>query len=122
MPRSSRAENDQRGEIVRVQGRLDVLRPSRKSESREEEEYGYEEERKGRGRRMINGLEQAFCSMRIKENIGDPRRADIYNPSGGRVTTLNSQKLPVLHYLKLSAVRRYLRRVSKTPNNLCVRN
>jgi len=104
-----KGRNDQRGEIVRVQGKLGVLRPSR-SESREEE-YGHEEEREERGK-MANGLEQAFCSMRIKENIGDPRRADIYNPDGGRLTTLNSQKLPILRYLKLSAWRGSLRRVS----------
>ena len=105
-----KGRNDQRGEIVRVQGKLGVLRPSR-SESREEE-YGSEEEREERGR-MANGLEQSFCSMRIKENIGDPRRADVYNPNGGKLTTLNSQKLPILRYLKLSASRGSLRRVNK---------
>ncbi|ONK79618.1 uncharacterized protein A4U43_C01F8210 [Asparagus officinalis] len=79
-----KGRNDERGEIVRVQGRLEVLRPSR-SESMGRggggEEYEYEEERG----RVVNGLEQAFCSMRIKENIGNPRRADVYNPNAQRI-------------------------------------
>ncbi|KAL8515816.1 hypothetical protein ACS0TY_014496 [Phlomoides rotata] len=40
-----------------------------------------------------------------KQNIDNPARADVYNPRGGRITTLNSQSLPILSYLRLSAER-----------------
>ncbi|XP_020243671.1 glutelin type-A 1-like [Asparagus officinalis] len=90
-----KGRNDNRGEIIRVEEELRVIRPSRM----EREEY--EEER--RRQTTVNGLEQAFCSLRIKENIDDPERADIYNPNAGRITHLNSKKLPILRYLQLNA-------------------
>ncbi|KAF3950468.1 hypothetical protein CMV_023785 [Castanea mollissima] len=62
-----------RGNIVRVKGRLQVARPPR-------------------------------------ENIHDPSRANIYNPEAGRISTLNSHNLPVLHWLQLSAEFRRLHR------------
>lgn len=51
----------------------------------------------------VNGLEESFCNLRLKENIEEPSRADVYNPHAGRITTVNRQKLPILRYLKLSA-------------------
>ena len=110
-----RGRNDNRGEIVRVEGAFRIVKPSR-TEEEQEEEYEHEEERERH--RPANGIEQAFCSMRIKHNIDDPSRADIYNPNAGRTTTLNSQKLTILKYLQLNAVRGVLHRVMKYFQNL----
>lgn len=99
-----KGQNDNRGEIVKVEEEFQVIRPSKIGHS---EEYGYEEER----RRTPNGLEQAFCSMRITENMDNPARADIYNPNAGRITTINSQKLPILRFLQLSAEKGVVHRV-----------
>ncbi|XP_024032266.1 legumin B-like, partial [Morus notabilis] len=57
------------------------------------------------GRDCDNGLEETFCSMRLKENIGDPSRADIFTPQAGRISTVNSFNLPILRHLRLSAER-----------------
>ncbi|XP_019709442.1 cocosin 1 [Elaeis guineensis] len=91
--RKLQCKDDQRGEIVRVEKGLEVLRPSSEKQEREE---------RGRG---TNGLEEAMCSMRNRENIDSSRRADVYIPRGGRITNLNSQKLPMLSFIQLSAER-----------------
>lgn len=126
--RKLQSRNDQRGDIVRVERTLRILRPSR-SEEREERS----EERSERGERrereesrerysedrdaMVgNGLDEALCSMKMKENIGEPMKADIYKPNGGRITYLNSQKLPILKYIQMSANRGVLHRVSASFN------
>ena len=79
---------------------LEVLRPSSEKQEREE---------RGRG---TNGLEEAMCSMRNRENIDSSRRADVYIPRGGRITNLNSQKLPMLSFIQLSAERVVLYKVT----------
>ncbi|KAI8006416.1 hypothetical protein LOK49_LG07G01662 [Camellia lanceoleosa] len=43
--------------------------------------------------------------MRIRENIADPERADVYTAQGGRISTLNSHNLPILRNLQLSGER-----------------
>ncbi|KAI3864410.1 hypothetical protein MKW92_012083 [Papaver armeniacum] len=88
-------QNDQRGNIVFVEGGLRVVRP----------QQGEEEEERQQRYRTTNGLEETMCSMRLKQNIANPTRADIYSEKGGRITTLNSQKLPILNYLQMSAER-----------------
>ncbi|GAV69599.1 Cupin_1 domain-containing protein [Cephalotus follicularis] len=133
LARQLQSENDQRGIIVRVKQDLEILSPQsqqgeegererERQEEREEEEErrsrrggseeerhsrrgGSEEERRRRRYRegRDNGIEEAFCSMRLRENIADPRRADTYNPRAGRINTLNSHDLPILSYLQLSA-------------------
>lgn len=105
-------QEDNRGTIIRV-NRLDVVKPPSRREEREEEE---EEEEESSRRSRDNGLEETFCSMRVKENIGDPQRADIFNPRAGRISTLNSNKLPILRFLRLSAERTSLYRVSNAFN------
>ena len=87
-------QNDNRPQIVRVKGRLDFVQPA---ESEQEER-----QQQGQGR---NGFEETFCNFRIKENIGRPSRADVFSPQAGRVSTLNSFKLPILRHLDLSAER-----------------
>lgn len=104
-------EQGNRGTIVRVKDRLQVVRPPRmeheEHEEREQERERSQQRRRGRGGRHDddNGLEETFCTMRLKENIADPERADIFNPQAGRLTTLNSYNLPILKFLRLSAER-----------------
>ncbi|KAK6929775.1 Cupin 1 [Dillenia turbinata] len=93
--RKLQSQDDMRGMIVRVKEGLKVVSP----QMMEEEEQGR------RPRRSRNGLEETFCTMRLRENIADASRADVYNPHGGRVSHLNSQKLPILANLQLSAER-----------------
>ncbi|CAN1131630.1 11S globulin [Linum perenne] len=51
------------------------------------------------------GVEETFCSMRMRENIGDPSNADIFTPEAGRIRSINSHNLPVLRWIQLSAER-----------------
>ncbi|XP_073012187.1 cocosin 1-like [Typha latifolia] len=106
------SQNDQRGEIVRVRQGLHLLRPTiregREREEEEEEEVGGQypqEQREGCREQQSNGLDETFCNLRSRENINDPSKADIYTPRGGRITRLNSQKLPILNLVQMSAVR-----------------
>ena len=108
---------------MKVKGRLQVARPPRSREERErlerqEREQEREDEREqresrrgGHGRGGYNGIEETLCTLRLRENIHDPSRADIYNPHAGRISTLNSYNLPVLRWLQLSAEFGRLQRV-----------
>ncbi|KAJ3707245.1 hypothetical protein LUZ61_010950 [Rhynchospora tenuis] len=117
--RRLQSQSDQRGDTVRVEQGLRLLRPARSQEEREQPEE-YEPERYpevGYGQwgpqyrgNFSNGLEENFCTLKIQHNINDPNRADIYNPRGGRITRVNSQKLPILNIVQLSATRGVLRR------------
>ncbi|KAI3979536.1 hypothetical protein MKX01_001728 [Papaver californicum] len=91
--RNLQSQNDNRGNIVRVENGLRLIRPPRRVE---------EEEREQREIRY-NGFEETLCAARLVQNIADPGRADVYSPLGGRISSLNSQKLPILSYLQLSA-------------------
>ncbi|KAL5851806.1 hypothetical protein ACOSQ3_006924 [Xanthoceras sorbifolium] len=87
----------QRGIIVRVEKEFHVITPQRhEQEGREEEE----EREQQRGR--YNGLEETFCSMKLRHNINKPSLADSYNPRAGRATSINAYVLPILNYLQLS--------------------
>ncbi|KAJ3671148.1 hypothetical protein LUZ60_008574 [Juncus effusus] len=124
--RRLQSQNDQRGEIVHVQRGLQVLRPSRSQEFQQEQEFRgerYQGERTWefggescQGSRRTesignysNGLDENFCTMKIRQNIDNPSRADFFNPRGGRVTIVNSQKLPILNNIQMSAGRVVLR-------------
>ncbi|KAJ6736244.1 12S SEED STORAGE PROTEIN CRC [Salix viminalis] len=89
-------ESDRRGNIVRVKGGLQIVMPP----SLRQDEH--EQEHRGEHR---NGLEETMCTMRIRENIGDASRADVFTPEAGRISTLNSHKLPILRHIQLSAER-----------------
>lgn len=106
--RNLQGREDQRGRIIRVE-RFDVLSP----EFEEREEQRPSREREGRGGSQPNGLEETICTMRLGENLGRPSRADVYNPRGGRISTLNSHKLPILNWLQLSAERGVLYQASQ---------
>ncbi|KAJ7972648.1 11S seed storage globulin [Quillaja saponaria] len=112
--RQLQGENDDRRNIVKVQGGLSVIRPRESRQGEEEEEEREERSRERReeqerghrrGGRGGNGLEETICTLRIKENLNDPQRADFYNPQAGRISTVNSFTLPILNNLQLSAER-----------------
>ncbi|CAM8928694.1 unnamed protein product [Rhodiola kirilowii] len=131
-------QDDNRGNIITVEGGLQVIHPPHmtereetgrgrgESESRHGGRGGGESEWRhggrgggesewrhggrggrggGRGGRGDNGFEETLCNMRLRENINDPERADIYTTRGGRISTINSFNLPVLSWLDLSAER-----------------
>ncbi|GMH29229.1 hypothetical protein Nepgr_031072 [Nepenthes gracilis] len=89
--------NDNRGNIVRVERSLEVLRPEWRLEE--------EEIREERRRESENGIEETFCTIKLIENTNNPSMADLFNPRGGRITTIDSKKLTILDYLQLSAER-----------------
>ena len=101
--RKLQSESDRRGNIVRVKGGLQIVMPP--SLRQEEQEQGQRGEHR-------NGLEETMCTMRIRENIGDPSRADVFTPEAGRISTVNSHNLPILRYIQLSAERGVLYNVS----------
>ncbi|KAB8491080.1 hypothetical protein FH972_025376 [Carpinus fangiana] len=103
LARRLQSRDDQRGRIVFVQDELQVLSPQRQEQEREERRW----------ERDDNGVEETFCTLRLQHNIADPRNADVYNPRGGRLTSLNSLNLPILRYLQLSAERGVLYNVRK---------
>ncbi|CAN1180827.1 11S globulin subunit beta, partial [Linum perenne] len=66
-------------------------------------------------RRMKNendnrGIIETFCSAKLKQNLNDPSRADVFNPRAGRVTSVNSHNLPILRALRLSVQKVHLYR------------
>ncbi|KAF9666037.1 hypothetical protein SADUNF_Sadunf16G0187200 [Salix dunnii] len=98
--RRMKNENDNRGIIIQVQHELQVVSPQ---ESREEEEREREHQRRQGG--GSNGLEETFCTAKLKHNINNPEDADVFNPQAGRLTTVNSLNLPILRHVQLSAQR-----------------
>eukprot|EP00258_Populus_trichocarpa_P015103 XP_006370929.1 legumin B [Populus trichocarpa] len=99
LARSMRNEKDNRGIIVRAEHELQVVSPHQSREEEREIEY-----RGGRGG-GFNGIEETFCTARLKHNINDPERADFFNPRAGRLTTVNSLNLPILRSVQLSVER-----------------
>lgn len=97
--RKLQSQNDKRGKIVKVENGLQVVRPQ------------ISQEEEGREYKTINGLEETICSMRIRENLDDPQRADAYVSRAGRLSSLNSLNLPILRNLQLSAERGILYKV-----------
>ncbi|KAK7267357.1 hypothetical protein RIF29_20027 [Crotalaria pallida] len=57
----------------------------------------------GRLQGRSNGIEETICSVELRENIADPSRADLFNPTAGRISTVNSLTLPILRWFQLSA-------------------
>ncbi|KAL4030447.1 hypothetical protein IC575_008684 [Cucumis melo] len=120
LARKLRGEDDFRRNIIKVEGQLEVIRPPRSRgghrgeeqewEEEQEEEMQRQRERHQRRRWDDNGLDETICSMRMKENIGDASRADMYTPEAGRLSTTNSHRFPILRWLQLSAERGVLYR------------
>ncbi|XP_031099913.1 11S globulin seed storage protein Jug r 4-like [Ipomoea triloba] len=96
-------ENSQqeRGHIITVERELQLIAPW----------YSQSEERKsGRQGGSSNGLEETLCTARVRQNIDNPERADIYDPQAGRFTALNRFTLPIFGLVRLSASRGVLNR------------
>ncbi|PON41532.1 11-S seed storage protein [Parasponia andersonii] len=96
--------DDRRERIVRVREDLSIITPARIEEEERRRYGGYE----GSYGEYYNGLEETFCTLRLRHNIDHPSQADIFNPRGGRVTTVNSFNLPILRFLQLTAKRAVL--------------
>ncbi|XP_015583442.2 11S globulin seed storage protein Ana o 2.0101 [Ricinus communis] len=103
LARKMRGENDNRGIIVSVEHDLEMLAPQRSQEEERQEREEEAQRQLERGREgSYNGLEETFCTARMKHSINNPSQADIYNPRAGRVTNLNNHNFPILRYLQLS--------------------
>ena len=94
--RNLQGRDDQRGNIVQAERDIEVISPQYQGEERERQ--------KERSANTVNTI----CTLRLRENIGRSTRADVYNPRGGRISTLNGQDLPILNALRLSAERGFL--------------
>lgn len=97
LARKLQGERDQRGVMVQLGERLEVVSGAVMEESVERD----------------NGIAETICSMSLRHNIGDPSRADIHNPHGGYITSANSLNLPILRDIQLSAERGVLYQVWK---------
>ncbi|PWA76653.1 11-S seed storage protein, conserved site-containing protein [Artemisia annua] len=86
-------QNDNRGLIVRAEN-FQVVFPG----EQERQQSSPQDE-------FANVCASHLCSAQLSANIANPAFADVYNPRGGRVSSLNSHKLPVLDLLQLSAER-----------------
>ncbi|KAF2286813.1 hypothetical protein GH714_030485 [Hevea brasiliensis] len=96
-------ENDNRGNIVKVREKLNLVTPISKSHGEREEKQKRENPRGGGGRGGLYDLEDSFCTLRMKENIDNPASADVYSPGVGRVSTVDSHNLAILKLLQLRA-------------------
>ncbi|XP_078152861.1 cocosin 1-like [Carex rostrata] len=128
LARRLQSQTDKRGEIVFVPQGLRMLRPSRSQEVQQQEfeesmqgqeqyrermqgqEEYYGESMQGQWNITTNGLDEAFCTMKIRSNIDKPSRADYFNKRVGRVARVDSQKLPILNLVQMSATRVVLQR------------
>ena len=105
--RKLQGKNDRRGNIVRVEGGLQAVLPPRRKQQQQDPLYA-----------SGNGYEETICSMRLRQNIGDPRRADVYTPGGGHRTSVTGYDLPILrNTVRLSAHKGQLNQVLSFSNS-----
>lgn len=83
---------DERGLIVKVKGGMSVIRP----DEGQQEEYGQQDS---------NGLEETLCNVKIRTNIDNRRRVDIYSRQAGSLNIVNHYKLPILRSMGMGAER-----------------
>ncbi|KAJ1691696.1 hypothetical protein LUZ63_015851 [Rhynchospora breviuscula] len=111
LARQLQSQNDPRGEMVFVKQGLQMLMPTRSQEMQQQE---FEEsvpglQQYGEGMwgpyNTTNGLDEMFCTMKIRSNIDRPSQADYFNQRGSRVAIVNSQKLPIMNIVQMSATR-----------------
>ncbi|KAK6278829.1 hypothetical protein POUND7_019096 [Theobroma cacao] len=112
-------QKDNRGAIVKCQLEFDVVSPQseeeeQRQEGNEEEEEGQEQEQEQERGQRREKREQGRQGRKVEEvptltgnilhnEVNNPSLADIFNPRGGRISTVNSYSLPILQYLQLSA-------------------
>ncbi|KAK1377109.1 Cocosin 1 [Heracleum sosnowskyi] len=101
-----KGKNVKEGHIITVEKELQVERPERQ----QQEEHSQQGEGEGQGKEHGNGLEETSCSVRIRVNLDNIDRADIFNPQAGHLISLNSHHLPILRDVQLSAERGHLRK------------
>lgn len=86
MARQLQCQNDQRGEIVRVEPGLTLLQPYASLQEQEPSEHyqqrQYQQSQYGGG--CSNGLDETLCIIRVRRNIDNPNLANTYNPRAGR--------------------------------------
>lgn len=108
-----KGQQDQRGGIVRAE-QLRLYLPEFDEQERERQQQQQQKYGGGSGQGWrFNGLEETLCTVKLRENIGHPTKADVFNPRAGRISTANSQTLPILSLLQLSAERGFLYSVSQ---------
>lgn len=126
LARRLQSQNDPRGEIVHVRQGLQMLRPTRSGQEMQQKQQQYEgsesmqmqqgqtpneeEDTEMQQSTTSNGLDEMFCTMKIRINIDNPARADFYHQQVGRIAKVNSQKLPILNLVQMSASRVVLQR------------
>lgn len=109
--RKLKSENDNRGNIVLVENGLQLVRPPRSEQEEKQQRQGQQgQQEQEEQESSSNGIEETFCTVRFRENIGEAIRADVYNPQGGRLRSINSGTLPILKVLQMSAERGVLYR------------
>lgn len=110
--RKLQGQNDRRGNIVRVEGGLHLVLPPSRRQQEEQGEQQQQQDPLFNAASHGNGYEETICSMSLKQNIGDPRRADIYTPRGGYRSSVTHYDLPALQRLvTLSAHKGHLYKV-----------
>ncbi|XP_023770765.1 11S globulin seed storage protein 1 [Lactuca sativa] len=103
--RQLKGQNDNRGFIVQADN-FRVITPEKQEQGRERQRSSPSRGKSGRrGGGGANGFDETLCSAQLSANLANPTHADVYNPRGGRVSSLNSHKFPVLDLLQLSAER-----------------
>nr|CAA90643.1 legumin; 11S globulin [Welwitschia mirabilis] len=89
---------------------LDIPYPRRRGDESESEVRRGRESTSKEGKRMANGVaEETVCSMRMRHFLDNPNDAEVYVAGGGRMNTVNRQKLASLRFVKLAADRVSLR-------------
>ena len=104
--------DDGRGFIVNPQKRIKVMVPEE-----QEKETHFEEQRRGKSSRSRryspswsregadNGLEETFCTMKMRHNMETRRESDVFSRQAGRLNLVNMNKLPILGWIDMSAER-----------------
>jgi len=89
----------QNGEIVMLHEGLKV----KPLQSHEEEEEDQRLRMAAGSAGPLKGLDQAFCSLKTKENID--QGGDVEDPRAGTLSNLNSNKFPILDIVQISLTR-----------------
>ncbi|CAN0886057.1 11S globulin seed storage protein 2 [Linum grandiflorum] len=98
-----RMQNDNRGIIVRCQEEMSFVT---EEEQQMQEMDRWRQSKGGRyNEQDENGVEETYCSMKIKHNLERPLHADFFSRDAGKINIVNRDKLPILGYLDMSAER-----------------
>nr|AAP15457.1 13S globulin [Fagopyrum esculentum]AAQ56206.1 13S globulin [Fagopyrum esculentum] len=88
-------ESDERGPIVKARKNMrQMVTPPRFGREQDEDE--------------TNGLEESFCNMRFRHNLGPRTEADIASRQAGRIHSVDQNKLPILEFIDMSAEKGHL--------------